>query len=562
MPFRLARNVRTLHRIRMIAQVLTKHGFGHLVEMMDLGRFVPLWRRSHPKPDTADEASNVGQRLVSVATELGPTYVKLGQMLSTRPDLLPPEVLASLQQLQDNVAPFASSEARAIVERDLGLPVDEAFAVFENQAFASGSIAQVHRAETRQGRPVVVKVRRPGIDAIIRDDMHILGALAEALETYVPELKPYRPTQIIEEFSRNITWELDFVHEASATARFREDFLDDKRIRVPIIYWDLTGPEVLTQEYLTGESLHTILATRSTGIDRHTLAENLAAIFLRQYFETGLFHADPHPGNMLITPPAIVGLIDFGMIGQVSEETMTQLMVALVGAVNRQVDWVVDVLAELGSVGTSADLDQLRRDMKILLDKYHGLPLRRLDLPTIFHEITDLVRRHDIVLPSDFVLLAKSLTMTAGTVLRLDPEFDLVALLQPRLKKLIMRRFSPGQLGRTMAFSMWHVGNILKNAPAQLRQAIRHMTRGQWQINIQHQNLDRLSRELDRSSNRLSIALIIAATVIGSSMMLASDSTRTVLGIDLNTLGVAGYLFSGALGMGLVWAIFRSGRLY
>jgi len=563
MPFRLVRNVRTLQRLRTIAQVLTKHGFGHLVERVELVRFVPLWLRPHARKTTeAQEGTRLGERLAEVCNELGPSFIKLGQMLSTRPDLLPPDLIDDLKKLQDQVEPFASEDARNIILEDLGEPPSNAFASFESAPFASGSIAQVYNAITNDGQAVVVKVRRPSIDSVIRNDMHILTTLAEAAERYVPELASYHPMQIVDEFNRSITRELDFVNEASATARFRAKFEDDQNLCVPEVRWDLTGSQVLTLQKLEGVNVNQVLEDQAPEIDRRQLAENIAAVFLKQYFDIGMFHADPHPGNMLISPPAKLGLIDFGMIGQVSEEMMTQLMVALLGAVNRQIDWVVDVLAELGNIGPNADIQELKRDMQQLLDKYYGLPLKRLDLPTIAIEITDVVRRNDVTLPRDFVLLAKSLAMSAGTVLQLDPDLNLVELLQPRLKGLVLKRFSAQKLLKTAAISGWHILNILKNAPAQMRTAIRHLTRGEWQVNIQHQNLDRLARELDRASNRVAFAMIISSTIIGSSMMLASNAQEKIFGIDLQWFGIAGYVFAGLMGLWLIWAIFRSGRLY
>lgn len=563
MPFRLIRNVRSLQRLRTIAQVLTRHGFGHLVELIDLGRFVPLWMKPQAKrSDVPHDPHHIGERLARVATELGPTFVKLGQMLSTRPDLLPPNIIEGLTRLQDHVEPFSTEEARKLIEEDLGVSITAAFRSFEDHPFASGSIAQVYRAVADNGQPVVVKVQRPDIEERIRSDMHILIAMAEALESYVPELRMYHPSQIFEEFHRSITGELDFVNEASSTSRFHSHYAADGTLGVPQVRWDLTGTRVLTMEWLDGTSLQQLLAGTTDGFQRTEIARSMASAFLVQFFETGLFHADPHPGNILVSPPNRISLIDFGVVGQVSEELMTQLVVALLAAVNRQTDWVVDVVSEVGQIGPESDVRDLKRDMQCLLDKYHGLPLKRLDLPRIFVEVTDVVRRNDISLPPSFVMMAKSLAMVSGTVLQLDPEFDLVSLLKPKLKSLIAKRFSPNHLLKSAGLSMWHLLNIAKSAPGQLRQLIRSVARGHMQIRIQHQNLDRLARELDRASNRLAFALIIAAMVVGSSMMLASGATTVVLGIQLEDLGLFGYLVAGIMGLGLIWAIFRSGRLY
>ncbi len=563
MPFRFARSVRSLQRLRTIARVLTRHGFGHLVESLDLGRFVPLWMKPKPRRDTEEhEIRSLGQRLAAVCTELGPTYVKLGQMLSTRPDLLPPDIIAPLQQLQSHVEPFSSEQAHEIIQEDLGASIKAVFSTFEADPFASGSIAQVHKATTNDGQEVVVKVRRPGIESVIRNDMYLLTNLAEAMERYAPELKSYHPVIIIEEFNRTITRELDFVNEASSTARFGALFKDDPCIKIPEVRWDLTGTQVLTVQRLEGRTVDEVIGDKAPGIDRNKLAENIAGLFLKQFFETGLVHADPHPGNMLISPPATVGLIDFGMVSRVSDEMMTQLMVALLAAINQQIDLVVDVLAEVGNIGPDANMNELTRDMQALLDKYYGLPLKRLDLPTIFTEVSDVVRKNDISLPPEFVMLTKSLAMAAGTVLQLDPEMNLAELIQPRLKHLLMRRFSVQQMVKTAGVSLWHVLNILKNAPGQLRTAIRQLARGQWEIRIQHQNLDRLAREMDRSSNRVALAMIIASMIIGSSLMLVAGTQAQIFGVELRWFGVAGYVVAGLMGLGLVWAIFRSGKLY
>lgn len=563
MPFRFARNVRTLQRLRTIAQVLTKHGFGHLVESLDLGRFVPLWMKpkSRRKRET-HEALGLGQRLAAVCTELGPTFVKLGQMLSTRPDLLQPDIIAGLRQLQSHVEPFPSEQAREIIRQDLGADTQALFSDFEPEPFACGSIAQVHRATTKDAQQVVVKVRRPDIESVIRSDMHLLTNLAEAIERYVPELQPYRPVMIIEEFNRTITRELDFLNEASSTARFGRALKGNEGIRIPEVRWDLTGTRVLTVQRFEGSSVDDVIQGKVPEVNRKKLAENIAAFFLNQFFETGLVHADPHPGNMIISPPATVGLIDFGMVSQVSEEMMTQLMVALFAAVNRQIDLVVDVLAEIGHIGPQARMEDLQRDMQALLDKYYGLPLKRLDLPTIFTEVSDVVRNHDLTLPREFVMLAKSLAMVTGVVLQLDPETNLLELIRPRLRQMVMRRFSVQQVTKMMGVSLWHVLNILKNAPAQVRSAIRRLARGQWEVRVQHLNLDRLARELDRSSNRVALALIISSTIIGSSMMLAAQTEARIFGVELRWFGVVGYVAAGLMGLGLVWAIFRSGKLY
>ncbi len=562
MPFRLPRSVRSVGRLQAIARVLTRHGFGHLVERLNLVRYVPFGRlRRAVKPvDVSETPSSIGRRLVMVCEELGPTYIKLGQMVSTRPDLLPGPVIEQLRRLQDHVAPFDSAQAKRIIADDLGAPVEQCFPDMDDEPFASGSIAQTYHARTGDGQRVVVKVKRPEIERVIRLDMHILRWIAETVERAMPEIAAYRPRMIVDEFERTIGREMDFLNEASATSRFAEAFHADPTMRVPQVRWDLSGPRVLTLEDLPGVSIYRMLeGTTDVRIDRDLVARNLVKAFLKQFFELGMFHADPHPGNLLISAPARIGLIDFGMVGQVDDELAGQMVIGLIAAVNKQVDVVIDVLADVGALGADSDRAELRRGLRELLDKYYGLPLKRLDMQTIFIEVTDLMRRHNVTVPRDFVLLGKSLVTVGGVALQLDPDLNLVEAIRPRIGEMLTKQFSADRVAKTIGLSIWHTLNILKNAPGQVRDVMRRLARGQWQVNVRHRNLDYLASELDRSSNRLAFSIVIAAIIIGSSWTITSD--REIGLIPLSALGIIGYLFAGIMGLWLVVAILRSGRM-
>ncbi len=567
-PFGFTRGVRSLNRLVVIVRVLTQHGFGDVVDRLNLGRFVPFARvRAQRREDERADSPGtlVGRRLVRVCNDLGPTFVKLGQLLSTRPDLLPLEVLRELRTLQDRVEPFQTSIARQIVEADLGASVDQLFAEFGASPLASGSIGQVYRAVTPDGARVVVKVKRPGVDETIRLDMYLLQRLAEAMEQLVPELAPYHPALIAEEFAQVMQRELDYVNEASTTSRFAEVFADTPDVRIPQIRWELTGARVLTMTAVDGVNLDEVTrdgALRAEGFDRKLLAHRLADIYLTQFFELGVFHADPHPGNILVTPPGTIGLIDFGQTGVLEDELATQLVIMVMAAVERDVDLVVEGLLTLGAVGRRTDRLVLARMIRLLLDKYHGLPLKRLDPVTIFTELSDIVRRNDVTLPRDVVLVFKALATVAGTTLKLDPELDLLSLLRPRMRRLIVQRFSPSRLKRSAGLSVWQLAGALRTAPRQLRAILRRLASGEWEINVRHENVDRLTREMDRSSNRLAFSIVIAAVVVGSSMVITADTAANVLGLPLRVIGILGYVFAVALGALLLWAIFRSGRLY
>ena len=561
-PLGITRSVQSLQRLRRIARVLTRHGFGHVVDQIDLGRFVPLWLRRQPTPQAGEPSqSSLGRRLTQVANELGPIFVKLGQTLASRPDILPPDVLVELRTLQDHVDPFDSDVAMRIIADELRVPVAEAFQSVDDQPIASGSIGQVHGAVLPDGTKVVIKVRRPKIDEDVRADLQLLKWLADALERWNTEIRVYQPAMMVEEFERALLRELDYMHEAATTARLHDAFADDDQVDIPNVIWSHTTPNVLTLEAVEGENIDDALACHGARLDKRRLAVRLADLYLRQFFEIGTFHADPHAGNILVRPPARVALVDFGQIGIISDELAGQLVVLLLGAVTRDAGTVADALAEMGVFTAATDRTQLVRDMQTLLDKYHGQPARRLPAETIFAEVAENVRRHTLQIPRDVVLMLKSLSTVWSVALRLDPDLDLTALLRPRLMAIVRRRLSPRRIARTAGVTAWHVLGFMKSAPQQFRDVLRQLSSGQWQLNIRHENLETLSRELDRSSNRLAFSIIIAAIVMGSSLMVCANSQVMILGVSLQSFGVFGYLFAGVLGLGLLWAILRSGRL-
>ena len=559
--FRLVKSVRSLRRLRRIVTVLSQHGFGHLIDRMNLRRLLPLRRWGRHVPGEQAEGISVGQRLAAVCNELGPTFVKLGQLATTRPDLVPANVLDGLKTLQDHVAPFDTEVALDIIRQEIGAPVEEAFRSFDEQPLGSGSIGQVYRAVAADGTDVVVKVKRPDIEQPIRLDLFLLAQLADALESLVPEARIYRPRMLVDEFERALLRELDFTYEASSTTRIQLAFADDQHIRIPQTRWDLSGPGVLTLEAIEGRNIAATLASPDPRLDRKLLASRLADLYIKQFFEVGTFHADPHPGNILVVPPAQIGLIDFGQVGTITDKLAGKLVALIVGAYCRETDFIVDVLADLHALGPTTDPQKLSRDLGVLVNKYYGLPLKRLDLVTVLHEATAVMRSHDVAVPRDLVLVLKTLGTVMGIVLQLDPEFDLVALFRPRLKQLISQQVSPARLARTTGVVAWNILGLLRDTPRQLRSALRNLARGRWQLNVRHERLDELMSELDRSSNRLSFSVVIAAIVLGSSVVVTADPEMSILGIRLQWFGVIGYLFAGVLGIGLLWAIFRSGRL-
>jgi len=567
-PINLPKTVRSIRRVQTIARVLTRHGFGHVVQRLHLERYVPLprrWRR--PVPIQVGTEAGLGQRLVRVLEELGPTYIKFGQVMSTRPDVFPPDIIRALTTLQDHVPPFDTAEARRIIETDLGAPLEDCFEAFDDEPFASGSIAQVHRARTRPldvlpSQDVVVKVKRPHIEDTVRLDMTILHWIAQLAERWVPEAQVYRPKTIVEEFERSIMLEMDFINEASTITRFGEAFADDPDFdfHIPTVHWELTGPCVLTLQELHGISAQVLMNEFHPDYDTRHIARKLVLSFIHQFFEVGLFHADPHPGNLLIEPPSSIGLVDFGLTGRIDDEMLGRLVVGLLGAIKKEPGLIVEVLADMDALGEHTDRHRLRQDFSLLIEKYVGLPLYRFELQKLFFEISDLVRRNDVTLPREFVLFGKAFVGIGGICLQLDPDLDLAALLEPNLKKILARRFAPHHLARTAAISGWHMYSILKSAPGTLREISRKLAQGRWQLNIHHQNLEEFAHEIDRSSNRLSYAVVTAAIIVASSLIL-TRAEATIFGLPFTLIGLVGYFFAAIMGVGLVIAILRSGKM-
>ena len=564
-PLQITRGVRGLNRMRTVARVLTRHGFGHIVAQLNLARLVPVWmlgKRRHRSGVEDNGALTIGQRLALVAADLGPTFIKLAQMLTTRPDILPADVVAELQRLQDDVPPFPTTEAMAIIAEELQRPVVECFASIEGTPLASGSIGQVYRATSLDGEALIVKVRRPDVERIIDGDVQLLRWIADSLERLVPETRIYRPRVLVEEFEQVIKRELDYINEASVTSRLADAFSETEGIEIPRVKWSLTGPRVFTMTELSGVNVETILGGGSTSVDRPLVARRLMEAYLTQVFDVGLFHADPHPGNVLVTPTGTIGLVDFGQSGTISDEMMDHLVGIVYASITKEIDVIIDTLADMGALGAATERRELHRSLRVLLDKYYGLPIKRIDVSTLISEFSDVMRRHDVLAPRDVVVLVKALGMVFSLAARLDPELDVLELLKPKIKRKLLERLDPSRLLRSAAISGWNVLGILRTAPGQLREALRRLSAGSWQLNVRHENMDRLIDEVDRSSNRLAFSIVTAAIIIGSSVVISTSTDVQLLGIPVQYFGVVGYLVAGMLGLGLSWAIFRSGRLH
>ena len=558
----LGRTNKAIRRFTHILRVLTKHGFGFLLQRLPLSQWLPFVGRvkKEVRLDESRPKSLIARRLVLALEELGPTFVKFGQILSNRPDLLPPEYIEELKTLQDRVAPFETEKAIAIIESEFGRPTAEIFQHFDETAFASGSIAQVHNARTAEGIDVVVKIKRPGIDAVITSDLILLYRLAELFEKYIPEIAVLRPKVIVEEFDRAIREELDILAEASHTAKFNSCFEENDSVRIPNVFWDYTSKSVLTLERISGTKISDTENLERAGIDKEALARNLLRTFMDQYFRMGFFHADPHPGNILVADDGTIGLLDFGTVGHLDYELKSHLASTLFALVNEDVEEILRIYEELGVLSKGVDMQQLKPEVLALIDKYYGMPLEHIDLKQLLNEFLAISRRHNIMLRRDFILLGKSFVLVVSTAKDLDPHIDAAEMIKPYASELLREKYSPYRVYHVLQNSISDLGAIITKAPRQLSRLLRKVLNDEIEIAFRHENLERLITEMDRSSNRLSFSVLIAAIIVASSLVIHAKIEPFIFG-NVSLVGLIGYLFAGILGMGLAIAIWRSGKL-
>lgn len=556
---RVDKTVRNLKRYRQIVGVLAKYGFGHILDRLDLRTRLRL----RPKP-IGPELKSAARlalpvRIRRVMEELGPTFVKLGQVLSTRPFLIPYDLLVELTRLQDAVEPFDFAQVREVVEGELRDSLEHLFREFEETPVASASLAQVHRAVTLDGRKVAVKVQRPGIKRIIAADMDILADLARLLDRYVPEVKIFDPVGLVAELAKTTRRELDFAAEARYMEVFAENFTDDPTVKVPAVFAGLSTAKVLTTEYIDGIKISNKERLQAAGFDLSELVRNGGQSVLKQIFQHRFFHADPHPGNLFVMPDGRIAAVDYGMVGRLSGRAVDELANLLIAAMAGDTESVSRELLNMDVLGEQVNLRTFEADLTDLFLRYRRLPLARIDMKAIITGIFNLVHEYQVRIPSDYMLLAKALITYEEVARGLDPGYDMVEAVTPYVKKLARSRFDPSRAAKTVTRGIGDVREIVNILPFELRRIVRKLRKGDLIVPLEHRGLEHLINEIDRSSNRLSFALIIAALIVGSSLLIRADVGAKIF--DLPLLGLLGFLFAGVLGIWLVIGILRSKRL-
>ena len=558
---RINRNIRSLKRYRQVLGILMKYGFGHIVEQLNIDYYLRLGKRivSLGTASKDIERLNQGARVRLALEELGPTFIKLGQLLSTRPDLLPAEIIQELQKLQDHIPGVSYQEIAAAIHEELGYPIEELFATFDQQPLATASIAQVHRATLPSGEEIVCKVRRPGIESIITTDMDIMMGLAYLIEKHLPGGDLYDPVGLVKEFRRAIYRELDFTSEGRTTDRFFLNFKNDASVKIPKVFWTFTGKTVLTLEFLDGCKISDLDALTERGYDPKTIARYGADNFLKQVFIYGLFHADPHPGNLKVLPGNVIGVLDFGMVGRLDEDTKYQLTELLLSILRRDVDHIISQLVYSGDLHDEQNLRGLKRDLTEFIDEYYDILLEDLKVGKLLIDFIDILTEYQIKFPANLMLLSRALIAMEGLGRQLDPDFNMVEQLKPFAERIVKERYTAGYIGKEMTKVIQSYQALGKSLPLDIKEFINRINRNKFKLDLEHRGLESLILNLDKSSNRISFSLIIAALIVGSSLIMQIDKGPMLFGFPL--LGLIGYTVAGLLGFGLAIAILRSGRL-
>lgn len=553
--------VRDLPRLREISSVLIRHGLGDLVRRTGLASLLERagqilqWRES---AETAD--LELQQRVRLALEELGPTFTKLGQMLSAREDLLPPKWTTELKQLQSNVAPVPFDELLPELEQELGRSPFEVFQELDREPYAAASIAQIHRAKLASGTSVILKIRRPGIDAKIDADLRLLEHLAHVVEQEMPEARRYQPVQVVDQFRHSLERELDLSVEARNTDRFSRNFANDPNILVPRVYWEWTSRVMNVQEHIEGIRGNDLSAVDAAGLDRKVLAERGSDAVLKMILVDGFFHADPHPGNVLYLPGNRIALIDFGMVGRLTPQRRSQVVDFLTGLSRHDEAAMLDVLLDWRG-DDAVDEGQLASDLGELAFDYADVPLKNLKIASLLHRVAAILRQHGIVLPSDLTLMFKALISLEGLGRQYDPEFRLVERLQPLLEDIMRERFGPGaalKRGQEMLGDSWA---LLTSMPRDLSRLIKDARHGRMHVDLDLKRLDSFGDRLDSTIDRLTIGIMTASLVIGSSIVLTVSGGPTLFGMPLLTvLGSLGYVIAFANSLWIIFSIWRSGR--
>jgi ubiquinone biosynthesis protein len=583
---RLPQTIRNFSRLYVILRVLSKHGFGDVVARIGLeGTWERVKRRATFGRWGRAEIRHyrTEERIRMAFEELGSTFIKFGQILATRPDLVPMSLIHELRKLQDNVPPFDPAVAKRTVEEEIRAKVEDVFAEFDEKPLAAASIAQVHRARLKNGDEVVVKVQRPGLRGLIDADLDLLHVLAEVLEEQLPEMKQWMPVKIIEEFDKSIHKEIDFGREAHNIRKFAKNFAGDPAVYVPRVYDDLSTSRILTMEFIHGIKMNSDEIFKRKDLDRELIAKNGIRFTLTQTFVHGFFHADPHPGNIFIMPGNVICLIDFGMMGRLDQERIDDLLGFLVSVLTQNPERMIRQFQKQGLVDETVDTRAMQSEISDLMDRYLGMEIMKIDVAIYIQQLFEIITRYKIVMPADLLLMGKSLATIDGIARDIYPELDPLSAIRPYILQIYFRRLADPEFYTRDTLRAVEEGiYFLQKLPKDLRIITAKLREGEFKVRMvpDGASWDRYIREHNRSANRLAAAVLIVGLLGVSSYLVAHAReaayaalagaeagvpTATAIALPavgggvLEWLGIAGFLAAGMFGVGFLYGLLRSG---
>jgi ubiquinone biosynthesis protein len=557
----MRKRIRQLQRYRDIVIALVRHGFGFLVEESDLLQRLRIPIRRFQVDDDTDRKS-IGLRIKDVVEELGPTFIKLGQIASTRSDLLPEDIVKELEKLQDDVKPIPYKQVEEIVEAELGHSIATVYERFEEQSHAAASIGQVHLGVLHTGERVAIKIQRPQAAESIRIDLEILADLAAIAERRFAWARRIQMEVLIAEFGKSLLNELDYTKEARNAEKIAEQFKDVAHIYVPLIYSEYSSKKVMTMQYIEGVRLYQEDQLNAYGYDRARIANRLIQALFHQIFVEGLFHADPHPGNIVIQPGEVIALLDFGMVGRLTAEAKFHFSSLIIALMRQNTDGVIKAIYRIGLIDEELDMAELRFDIEELRERYFRVALSRVSLGGVVNDLFEVAYKYHIRIPADFILLGKTLITIEGVVTKLDPTISIVKIAEPFGLQLLLERLRPTNLTTSLLKDVTDYGHLLIDFPRQSREFFSLMKKGKLHMNISVPDAYDFLRKLDRIGNRitfgivlLSFSLIMMGLIIGSSIV----GRKHYFLLNVPTIEV-GFVLASLMSLWLLFSIFKSGR--
>jgi ubiquinone biosynthesis protein len=556
MPFR--RQYAEITRAREIAEILIKNGLGFVVEQLGLARFLSAWRRRRVEGAASDASTlSVSERVRRTLEELGPTFIKIGQVLSGRADLLPAEYIRELTKLLDAAPPVPTQQIVACIEEELGTPLNERFGSFEPEPIASASIGQVHRATLSDGQKVVVKVQRPGVERTVMADLDLLARQARFLERRSVRARESHLVEIVEELSQALRDELDYTVEGRNAARLRRNLSDDERVIIPQVHWSHSTRRVLTMEALEGLKLTDVQRLRQERYNLPAVAEVMVDLYLHQVFVDGFFHADPHPANIMVCDQRI-GMVDFGMVGQLTPATRKSVGSLLLALLAQDSQTVVRMILRMGAASRSTDPAAVERDVQRLLMRYYGVPLEVMPIGEVLQEVLTAAFKHHIHLPPDLALLVRVVIVLEGVALGLDPGFNLAEMAKPFGERLLRERFSWQRLQDEALQTVGTASRLMQDLPQRAESLMERLGDGTVTLGIDLRQLTRIIAKFDSMVNRLAFSVVVAALIVGSAVVIHGGATEwNFLGLSLPIAHLS-FMLAVVMGAWLLMSIVRS----